>query len=326
MGKDDENQVDEVAAELNEDDAVFENLAAHHSEHGNLDNVPEKELSQTDSDSAEGESDGESDREDETQERSPLPHEEAAEHRTEEKSERSDDIWAEASEAQRREFEKLAHSERSNRGRVSALTRQIEQLQSQVQALQAKPQGKDESKPSDGFEGDFKQFADDYPEIADMFRKMDQRNQQLTQQLSQQVQGVSQAVTPIVQQHRQARQKQEVDKLLQVHPDAIELAASDDFRSWIVTQPPAVRQMFDSDSSEDNITLMDRYKRSAGIQSPVPKNDEPEGKKVEDQLSAMESVPVNRGGPRARSRTELADDFDKAFDQMADKFEKTGTF
>ena len=50
-----------------------------------------------------------------------------------------EDLWAGATEAQRKAFQDLEHGRRSDQGRVSALQRQINDLQRQIEAANKPP-------------------------------------------------------------------------------------------------------------------------------------------------------------------------------------------
>lgn len=320
---DEQLAADEAAAATEEDDDVFDLLAESHSEHGNLDKLP-SDLSKARSDSDEEDSPDAPDEPEQDDGDAPQGVPSGDEPKASDGD--SGDIWASATEAQRSEFERLMHSERSQRGRVSALTRQVEQLQNAIQKLEQQPQApasEDGPKGTGDPDADFKQFAEDYPEIADMFSRSERRYMKQIEELSNQVKGVSQAVQPVVRSQHEQTQKAEFDKVLEAHSDAAEIAASQEFHDWAMSSGQAIRLMYDSDYAEDNIKLLYLYKQDRGLQQ-TREPDTGDSGKSDDRLSAMEGMPSSRGGPRARKRS-LPDDEDALFEQLASQHAKTGT-
>lgn len=306
----------EAAIREQEEDAIFEAVAKSHREHGNLNNLP-SDFSASNSDSDEDDPDEGSDEDDDEPGSNPQA---TAGDEPGKKSPPSDDLWAGATEAQRKEFDRLEHADRSNRGRVSALQQQINDLKQQL----AQPAKREEAPVvADEIDDDaLKQFEDDYPEIADVLKRMQAKNQRLIKEQQTQLAGVQQVVDPIIRNRVQQERQSELDLLTREHPDALAIAESQAFQSWLQGQGPVIQQMFKSTLAEDNINLLHIYKQRHNIKPPASAADGDSDD--DDRLSDMEGLPSKRGGPRSSPGVNLSDE-DAIFEAYAKKHAETGT-
>jgi len=159
-----------------------------------------------------------------------------------------DDIWSGASAAQREAFEalkaekaRLEQAERSQRGRISAFQRQIEDLRRQPspEATAATDKGAAEStgEPAADFLGSdkWKTFAEEYPEIAEPLGEVISGLRSETTRLHKELAAVG-------DERREAALQQQEQLLVEAHPDWLEVTDDAAFVDWLGAQPRHVRE------------------------------------------------------------------------------------
>jgi len=187
------------------------------------------------------------------------------------------DIWANASaeqraawEAAQKELARLEQHRRSNEGRVSALQLQINRLteeQGRRRPGTAQPQGRGTGRAPqlDVGNAELEAVAKEYPEVARPFidefrtqRSHIQRQDEELRELKRQINaiGLDRANDAILEQ---------TDMLLEVHPDALDLADDPAFRPWVDEQPRHIREAVSRNASaivdaEEAADVIGRFK------------------------------------------------------------------
>jgi len=299
-------------------------MASSYETNGNLDNLPDN-FSASDSDSDEDDSDDAPDDDDDDDGKDPQG---TADTKPADSRSDSGGIWAGATEAQRREFERLEHADRSQRGRVSALTRQVDDLRRQLEqeASKQKAPAASTAQADDVDDSTMKQFSEDYPEIAQAMNAIQSKNDKLIQKLESQLQGVSTVVSPIAQREAEQAKQGEWNRLLEAHPDAEAISSDPKFHEWATGHHlQEIRLMYGSDYADSNINLLRIYKEENNIPSAKPGNRQRqvEADDSDDRLSDMEGLGGGRGGPR-RGASSRGDSDDDLFDTLAKRHAETG--
>ncbi len=156
----------------------------------------------------------------------------------------ADDIWKEASPAQRAAFEaaqteakKGEQYKRSNEGRVAALQRQIDALKRGQVAQNGATQGGASQQAAGGFldTPDYKKFSKEYPEIAGPLSKV-------ITDLQAQVTGQTKMLDAIGNERLQTALSEQESTLAADHADWEQLAGQESFGDWLATQPRHIRE------------------------------------------------------------------------------------
>lgn len=160
-------------------------------------------------------------------------------------------------------YARIQHSENSNRHRVSALTKKLnalEQSQQQAQAVQATApatEGGEDAQPTTAV--DLVQFEEDFPEV---FAAMKAMSAQEIAPMRQQLNDVTPTIDSINEDREQRVLQAQFDALQSQHPDFRQIQENPDFWGWVEGQSEGVKQLVGSRSADDNIVLLDLYKRS----------------------------------------------------------------
>jgi hypothetical protein len=215
----------------------------------------------------------------------------------------STDVFATASEAQRKALADLQaqlsaaqHRASSDAHRVAALTVKTSEQERKLQAFQQQQQQTPE----------VDDVAQDYPEVAQLVRSE-----------------IKRAIEPIVSEHERQTAERQLSELeaaqeaelaetqkafkrfSEVHPDYLEVCRSPAFSDWKSKQSPGMQALAASSHPDDAIVMLNNYKQT--LKSTRSHN-----------LSALEDLPtssVERTGGGA-------DDFDAAFEAHASKIQR----
>lgn len=260
----------------------------------------------------------------------------------------AEDIWANATEEQRAAYKaaqdqlrQLDHADRSNRGRIAALQRQIKQLSNQMTDDHAekrqssgsgKQKGGQSNKTPDTFETeDWQKLKEEYPEVlGPVEQALRSRDEQL-QQLNERVQTFDQKFQGLDQAHQDAYMAGQEQVLAEQHPDWEQITASRDFMQWYERAPEPVRAAIEQNAegivnAQNAAFALDLFKRETGQPAgqSSQNNQQPSGQsggqdrtrsRRQRQLQAAPSV--SGKGPGAASNT--PDDFENAFEHYARK-------
>lgn len=184
-----------------------------------------------------------------------------------------DDIWSSASEQQRAAFEAaqrqlqaLDHDSRSNRGRVSALQRETENLRKQLAALHGAA-GSTGQGQTDASDADIRRLQEEYPEVA---RPVLQQISSLQKQLNETQRRLDQRETTETQREREQALDREEQALAQKHPDWDKVTARPEFTAWLATQPRYVVEAIQRNGeaivdAEEAADVIGRFKQATGI-------------------------------------------------------------
>jgi hypothetical protein len=160
-------------------------------------------------------------------------------------------------------YARVQHSENSNRHRVSALTKKLnalEQAQQEAQTVQATApatEGGEDAQPTTAV--DLVQFEEDFPEV---FAAMKAMNAQEIAPMRQQLNDVTPTIDSINEDREQQVLQAQFNALQSQHPDYRQIQENPDFWGWVEGQSEGVKQLVGSRSADDNIVLLDLYKRS----------------------------------------------------------------
>jgi len=222
------------------------------------------------------------------------------------------------------ENQKLKHSEASQRGRLGAYQRQINQLQAQLQQTQA-PAGQsnvsDDQKRQEAAEAagseDWESLKQDFPEVAKALEarlsaeaQRLEADRQRQAQLEQRLEQLQTAVEPIQEQAQSQYLKTQVSALEARHPDWQEVVAAPAFTEWLNQQPESLRRLTESNDAAEAAALMDLYKSQAGGEAAASNPD-----RRQERLASAQSVPRRGGAPKAGA----PEDFEAAFNHYAKK-------
>jgi len=225
------------------------------------------------------------------------------------------------------QLERIRHSEASQRGRLGAYQRQINELQRQVQTRQASqpPQrdgqaaeGDDQQQRQEAAEAmgadDWETFKEDFPDMARAFEARLSADRQKQAHLEQEVAELRSSVQPIQQQAQEQHLKDQEDALAARHPDWREVVAAPEFAEWLNQQPDSLQALTSSDDAAEAAALLDMYRAQHGSPEPAGSRTGTPDKR-QQRLAAAQSV-GRRGAPRQGA---VDDDFDAAFDHYAAK-------
>lgn len=167
-----------------------------------------------------------------------------------------------------KDFRASRGSVKANAVRVQALTRHLEDARAKLAAAeQAGKQAPRIELPTDASLDDLKK---DFPDLANWLEKSlntlaqqtVRHNQDMLQPLKDavnaQTNALAETINEATQQDREAARRQ----VLQVVPDAAEIARSEPFQQWLAAQSPGIQSMIRSTEPSDNITLFRLYKGS----------------------------------------------------------------
>jgi len=223
------------------------------------------------------------------------------------------------------ENQKLKHSEASQRGRLGAYQRQINELQSKLQTPQNTPgkpsseeQARQDAADAAGVK-DWEALKSDFPEVANALdarleseKRQIEADRQRQAQLERRIEELSTAVQPIQQQAQENYLRTQVDALSARHPDWQEVVAAPAFAEWLNQQPESLRSLTESNDAAEAAALMDLYKSQTGGAL-----DSREGTpdKRQERLAAAQTVSRRGAAPKGG----VPDEFEAAFDHYASK-------
>ena len=106
---------------------------------------------------------------------------------------------------------------------------------------------------------DLVQFEEDFPEV---FAAMKALNAQEVAPMRQQLNDVTPTIDSINEDREQQALQAQFNALQGQHPDYRQIQENPDFWGWVEGQSEGVKQLVGSRSADDNIVLLDLYKRS----------------------------------------------------------------
>lgn len=246
------------------------------------------------------------------------------------------DIWEGATEAQRQavadlrsQFEALEHAERSNRGRVSALQRKIDEFSREQVKRATVPEEADlTDDPNLGLtEAQATELKKDFPDVWAALQANQRAAKARFDRLERTVQSTTNALQSQLDPLQEARHRSVIDgeiaALEKQHPDWQAIQASPDFWGWYNQQDAAIKTIGANATAAATGALLKLYKTDRQLseaQANVANNPgsaqasakaEALRKQKLDDMAALE----NRGPGKAA--TDLALDEDAAWDKFA---------
>lgn len=197
------------------------------------------------------------------------------------------------------ENKQLAHRERSQRGRVGALTKKWQQAQAALE----------QAKQSQGsYDQELATLREDYPEIADLLGRIVAGQGQHLQAISDPIAQIAEAN---VQENTVAEMDYAIDYVNQIIPNAMQIAQDPQFHAWVQKQPSGVQALFRSNDPNDAVYLLSEYQKTVSARKE-------QTTKREQKLAAM-TLPHGNSNPKGGEEV----DVDALFDQLAAQADKT---
>ena len=246
-------------------------------------------------------------------------------------AEPSDDIWAKAPpeirEARERELRDYNFRLSSANGRVSALHRKLNELQtpagqSQGGGASPAPAAESGADPSGDAPDPLAKLVEEYPDIGGPISEM-------ITGLKDQISQLSQPVASMAEAQQVTEKARQYGILADRHPDWQQLAQDDRWGGWIETQPRAVQEAFlrnqDVSDGQEAAWVLDLFKQEMRIApaTPAPSSaptpnaaPKPADQRRQKQLDAGRDG-GSGGGPTVTS--DMPDDFDAEFDRIQAK-------
>lgn len=219
------------------------------------------------------------------------------------------DPWAGLTEAQKQHFEAIRQSESSNRGRVSALQRKINQMTATAPSSQVEPVERKDSQPDRADK--LKQAAEEYPDavgplveaIVDLQARLEASMPKAPEQ----------GAEP-----DEAALNKEYQALETAHPDYRQIGSDPAYASWVGSKSEQIRALANSYAASDVASVLSLYKaeRSASQATPARAETDTTAQKRQRQLEGSRAV-QQRGSPAASEPAR--DDFNAAFNSRASR-------
>jgi len=233
------------------------------------------------------------------------------------------------------QLERLQQSEASQRGRVGALQRQINEFKRQQQAPQSsgqpsasqstqQPAGQSQQErdqkqaiAEEAGSEDWEAFKQDFPDIANALDARFAELSRLEERVNQRISSVEQSVQPMQEQAHQQYLADQMRALEARHSDWQEVVNAPAFQEWLQQQPQWVQDQMESDNADDASALLDFYKatsQQAGSDDRAAAQQAEREKR--NQRLANAQTPTRRGPAQ---RQAVPDEFEAAFNHYAKK-------
>jgi len=166
----------------------------------------------------------------------------------------------------------------------------IAQLQEQVAALQTK-----QVEPSED-ETDLSEAKELYPEVVNPLLKTIESLKKQLAKVTEDVTGVQGFAARYQQSEAQTAEERHFAEIHSVHPDAEQLASTEDFRNWANAQAPMIQMALQQGTAKDVIAALNLYRAESGKPAPVSNKT--------DKLAAARdaAVPTVRGSGKPESK------------------------
>ena len=189
------------------------------------------------------------------------------------------------------DWNRLRHSEASQRGRVASLNRKWSEAQDLLsQREQSQAAGEDTAAEDDKLA----QIKEDFPALAESLEAlMEQRDRKWEEKLNR----YAEPLNAIEEQKRREAVYEQGALVAERHPDWADIAGRDGFSDWVQESPHRIA-MFQSDDAASTIELLDLFKAQHGLfsQTNQPKQSALRQRR-RSQLSDLASLP-NGGSSR----------------------------
>ena len=227
-----------------------------------------------------------------------------------------EDIWAEADEGLKSEYDKLrdnndklSHQAKSNAGRIGALQRKLNEFQASSPAGGVQPSATEVAEAMKTPEA-WASFNEEYPDIHDAIES------RLEMERSQNQETMNRALQPLRAAEEERHVSNQYAALEAAHTDWKDVVNSESFVDWLQEQPNAIQELSNSNDAFEASKLLDYYKLSQPLEeiattSTVTSIQQKRAKQLEDS-TGVKSKP----GPGATGVIP-PDDFDAAFEMFA---------
>lgn len=225
----------------------------------------------------------------------------------------------------RARLEQLEHSERSQRGRVGALSRQLQERDRIIAELKSRqaapqPQGKagESQEVTDQKQAiadeygadDWKAFEEDFPDIAKALNSRFEQMSRMEERINARLEEVNGAIQPIQQQAHEQHLAGQFAALEARHKDWREVVSAPAFQQWLEQQPEWMQKQVESENADDASALLDIYK---GLHASPGESRNDTREQRNNRLAQAQTV-SRRGAPRPSG---APDDFEGAFNHYA---------
>lgn len=198
------------------------------------------------------------------------------------------------------DWNKLRHSEASQRGRVASLNRKWTEAQ---ELLQSREQGRAAGEDTAAEDDQLAQIKEDFPALAESLEAlMEQRDRQWEQKFNR----YAKPLEAIEEQTRREAVYEQGALVAEKHPDWATIAGRDGFSEW-VQESPHRTAMYQADDAASTIELLDLYKAQHGLLNQPQSNSQSAlRQRRRSQLNDLASLPS--GG---QSRLQMPDEADE---------------
>lgn len=222
-------------------------------------------------------------------------------------------------------LQQLEHSERSQRGRVGALSRQLQERDRIIAELKGRqaapqPQGKtgESQEVTDQKQAiadeygadDWKAFEEDFPDIAKALNSRFEQMSRMEERINARLEEVNGAIQPIQQQAHEQHLAGQFAALEARHKDWREVVSAPAFQQWLEQQPEWMQKQVESENADDASALLDIYK---GLHASPGESRNDTREQRNNRLAQAQTV-SRRGAPRPSG---APDDFEGAFNHYA---------
>lgn len=233
------------------------------------------------------------------------------------------DPWDGLTPEQRQMVERLQAADRSQRGRVAALTKKVQRYESEGPKPEPKPdpektEASDDAGTASDLESRFKSTVEEYSDVLGPAAEVIEELRKEITELKASDNRTKQVDANSDEAEAEAMAKA-YDQLGQAHPDYQQIGASPEFAEWAGKQPKKVQELITSyDPAEVSLSLT-LYKAEAGLLSKQPgEQSGGDGSTAQDEKRARQlegsRQPEVRGAPAASG---VPNDFKSAFKARA---------
>lgn len=229
---------------------------------------------------------------------------------------------------QRQQIEQLQHRINSDDGRVSAFQRKVNQLNAELDQYRNKPQPTDEQikEAMGGDDEGWKQFEEDFPEVAEAINKRFEAQERAAKQR------IDESLAPVLEKQEENALSDAYDAVAEDFPTWQTEVNTDRFQNWFNDQPPGIQSLADSADTRDASTLIGMYDDyqvahgEASIRKQSPDPGQQGGVKEKEQIDEVaarraqqledgHSIPSKPAG--VNTDQEATDGFEAAFNAFA---------
>ncbi len=232
------------------------------------------------------------------------------------------DLAAKLAEMEK-ETERLKQSERSQRGRVAALSKKLVELDRAKKELPAEATVTDDEQ-----QGNSKNWEDFKAEFPEMAAIVDERLAPVDNRINsvaKTIEAVTATQDTIIEKEILAYKEAQFDILAEKHADFDQIKSSKEFADFRATADADIQAKIKSKHADDAIEVLDAFKAQTGWKAQVKDTGKSEVEKINERRAAAlkKSVGVSSKnvGHSAKVDAGSEDDFDNAFAARAAKIE-----